>query len=204
MIELIDVSLKRGTFQLPKTSLVIPSGKCGLVTGEAGAGKTSIVEAICGLQKFDAGTLKLRGQDAAAMAVAERAIGYLPQDVVLFPNMKVEANIRFGPKIRRWSKDRIRQRVQELAVELELTDLLLRKPDQLSGGQRKRVALARAVALKPDIICLDEPLVSLDDRSKDLIKQLLIRLLSNQSVAILAVTHQSRWFEGISDLKFQI
>ena len=128
MIELIDVRLRRGTFHLPETSLAIPSSSCGVITGAAGVGKTSIVEAICGLQESDAGTIKLRGQDASNLAPADRKIGYLPQDVVLFPDMNVEANIRFGLKLLRWSKNQMRDRIKELAEELELEDLLRRKP----------------------------------------------------------------------------
>ena len=204
MIELIDVRLRRGTFHLPETSLAIPSSSCGVITGAAGVGKTSIVEAICGLQEIDAGTIKLRGQDASNLAPADRKIGYLPQDVVLFPDMNVEANIRFGLKLQRWSKNQMRDRIKELAEELELEDLLRRKPHQLSGGQQKRVAMARAVALKPDIVCLDEPFVSLDDHSQTLIRQSLKRLLAEQSATILVVTHQAQMVDGISNLEFQI
>lgn len=204
MIELIDIRLRRGTFRLPSTSLMIPSATCGVVTGAAGAGKTSIVEAICGLQKIDAGTIKLRGQDAKHMASADRAIGYLPQDVVLFPDMNVEANICFGPRLRRWSKIEMRARIEELAAELELEELLRRKPHQLSGGQQKRVAMARAVALKPDLICLDEPFVSLDDHSQELITQQMYRLLVQQSATIVVVTHRPDRLDGISNLQFAI
>ena len=204
MIELIDVCLQRGTFRLPETSLKIPPATCGVVTGAAGAGKTSIVEAICGLQEIDAGTVKLRGQDVAGVTSVEREIGYLPQDVVLFPDMNVESNIRFGPRLRGWSKSQTRDRIEELAAELELEELLRRKPYQLSGGQQKRVAMARAVALKPDIVCLDEPFVSLDDHSRALTKQLLKRILSDQSATLLLVTHQPQWLVEISDLEFRI
>ncbi len=204
MIELIDVTLQRGEFRLPETSLAIPSATCGVITGAAGAGKTSIVEAICGLQTICSGTLKLRGQDASQIAVADRGIGYLPQDVVLFPDMNVERNICFALKAQGWTKHQMHQRTKELAQELELTDLLRRKPHQLSGGQQKRVAMARAVAVKPDIICLDEPFVSLDDGSRALIKELIKRTLAEQSATILVVTHQTQWVEGISELEFVV
>jgi ABC-type sulfate/molybdate transport systems ATPase subunit len=204
MIELIDVRLKRGTFCLPKTSLSVPAATCGVVTGAAGAGKTSLVEAICGLQEIDAGVVKLNGRDVAGVAAADRGIGYLPQDVVLFPDMNVEANIGFGPKLQRWSKQKRRDRIAELASELQLEDLLRRQPHQLSGGQQKRVAMARAIALGPDIVCLDEPFVSLDEHSRTLIRGLLKRLLKQQSATVLVVTHQTQWVAGISDLEFRI
>ncbi len=204
MIELIDVCVQRGEFRLPPTSLTIPSGRCGVITGVAGAGKTSVVEAICGLQPISSGAVKLRGQDVSPMPVAERMIGYLPQDVVLFPNVNVEANIGFALKARGWTKIQMRQRTEELAQELELNDLLRRKPRQLSGGQQKRVALARAVAFKPDIVCLDEPFVSLGEHSRSLVRELLKRILSEQSATILVVTHQPEWVEGISDVEFKI
>ncbi|MDB4766202.1 ATP-binding cassette domain-containing protein [bacterium] len=204
MIELRDVTLRRGTFELPPTSLAIPAGQCGVITGAAGAGKTSIVEAVCGLQAIETGELLLRGIDAAELAVGERAIGYLPQDMAQFPQMTVAENIGFGPKVGGWKKAEIAQRVEALAQELELGDLLNRKPDQLSGGQQKRVAMARAVASNPDIVCLDEPFVSLDEKSRDLIKQSLQRLLTEQFATVLVVTHQSHWLSEIKNCEFQI
>lgn len=210
MIELIDVCLQRGDFHLPKTSLTIPTGSCGMVTGAAGAGKTSLVEAICGLQPISHGTLKLRGQDVSQVAASDRVVGYLPQDVVLFPSMTVAENIGFSLKMRRWAKTKIRRRTEQLAQQLELSDLLMRKPHQLSGGQQKRVAMARAVAAHPDIICLDEPFVSLDDHSRALIENLLTGVLSGQSqqseqsATVLVVTHQPQWVRKISELEFRI
>ena len=204
MIELIDVCLHRGEFRLPKTTLTIPSATCGVITGAAGAGKTSVVEAICGLQMISSGTLRLRGKDSSQIAAADRGIGYLPQDVVLFPEMNVEANISFALKARGWTKAQMLQRTQELAQELELTNLLKRKPHQLSGGQQKRAAMARAVAFKPDIVCLDEPFVSLDDHSRTLIREILKRTLSEQSATILVVTHQPQWVGEISEVEFNV
>ena len=204
MIELIDVSLHRGSFKLPNVSLEIPQGKCGLLTGAAGAGKTSIVEAICGLQTIDAGQVKLRGQVADEVPIGERGVGYLPQDVALFPDMGIGKNIGFGPRMKKWSQKAIADRIDQLATELGLQDLLKRKPHQLSGGQQKRAAMARAISLKPDIVCLDEPFASLDEASRELISDVLRRLLKDGSTTVLVVTHQRQWMEGISDFEFKI
>jgi len=138
------------------------------------------------------------------MSVGERTIGYLPQDVMLFPQMTVRGNIEFGPKANRWSKKAMDDRIQTLSKELELVDLLNRRPHQLSGGQQKRAAMARAMSLNPDIVCLDEPFVSLDDHSKELIKQSLRQVLSQKSATVLVVTHQPQWLVGISNVEFQI
>ena len=204
MIELKEVTLRRGTFELPPTSFLIGAGQCGVVTGAAGAGKTSVVEAVCGLQSIATGQLILRNADATGLSVDERGIGYLPQDVVLFPQMTAGENIGFGPRVNGWKKGEIADRVDVLARELELGDLLNRKPNQLSGGQQKRVAMARAVACKPNIVCLDEPFVSLDERSRRLIKQTLQRLLSDHSATVLVVTHQPQWLSGTADCEFEI
>ena len=204
MIELKGVSLRRGTFELPPTSIAIPAGRCGVITGAAGAGKTSIVEAVCGLQEINAGQLFLRNVNMIGKSVGDRGIGYLPQDVVLFPQMTVRANIEFGPKVAGWKKAEIAERIETLAHEFELNELLNRKPIQLSGGQQKRVAMARAVARNPDIVCLDEPFVSLDQRSRELIKQCLLRLLKEQSATVLVVTHQPQWLSQISNFEFVI
>ena len=204
MIELKEVSLRRGIFFLPPTSLAINAGQCGVISGVAGAGKTSIVEAVCGLQAIESGQLLLRETDAADLSAGERAIGYLPQDVVLFPQMTIAENIGFGPKVNNWKKSEIVHRVESLAKDLELSKLLDRKPNQLSGGQQKRVAMARAVASNPDIVCLDEPFASLDERSRELIKESLKRLLTEQSATVLIVTHQPQWLSAISDYEFEI
>ena len=204
MIELIDVSLRRGNFVLPKTSLTVPKGSFAGLTGSAGAGKTSIVEAICGLQPITTGQVKLRGNDASKLTATARGIGYLPQDLVLFPHMSVAENIGLGPKLQRHSKHRITARTNALASDLGLSDFLDRKPNQLSGGQQKRVALARAVALNPDILCLDEPMVSLDPHSRSLVVDMLRKIRETQTTTLLVVTHQPKWVAGVCDVEFKI
>ncbi len=204
MIELIDVGLQRGSFRLPATSLKIDARQCCVITGAAGTGKTTIAEALCGLQSIDTGTLLLRDQVANNIPVAQRGIGYLPQDVALFPNMSVSANIGFGLSVNRWPKEKKRARISELADQLQLNELLQRVPRQLSGGQQKRVAMARAIAIFPDIICLDEPFVSLDDDSKTLITDLLSDLRSKSAPTILVVTHQPQWITEISDFEYRV
>lgn len=205
MIELIDVTLNKGNFHLPKTSLLIPQGCCGAIIGAAGAGKTSLVEAICGLQPIASGQIKIRNEIVPSnRPMARSDIGYLPQDLVLFPHMTVAQNIAFGPRMHRWSPQAISNTVDSLAKELELVDLLYRKPNQLSGGQQKRVALARSVALEQDILCLDEPFVSLDEHSRSIVSRLLQRIVTTRSVTMLVVTHQLQWLEGISSLEFDM
>lgn len=234
MIELTDVTLSRGSFRLRPTSLLIPAGQCGTIVGNAGAGKTSLVEAICGLQAISSGQIKLRGQIVAGsqssgvsdspgvplktsaagsfcsivpssiVSSGARNIGYLPQDVVLFPDLTVAGNIAFGPQVHRWPQEKVADTVESLAALLELSDLLTRKPHQLSGGQQKRVALARAVALGWDIVCLDEPFVSLDEESRMMVRNLLRRLLEEQTVTVLVVTHQPRFLDEISSVQFDV
>lgn len=212
MIELIDVTLTRGSFCLRETSLLIPAGHCGTIVGAAGAGKTSIVEAICGLQSISSGQIKLRDQIVStpqstapqSYLPGARNVGYLPQDLVLFPDLTVAENIAFGPKVHRWSKPKIAATITSLAETLRLADLLNRKPDQLSGGQQKRVALARSIALGSDIVCLDEPFVSLDEESRTMVRNLLHTLVKDKTVTLLVVTHQPQWMDGIPSIQFDL
>jgi len=120
MIELNNVSVERGDFRLKNISMKIDQGGLHLLTGETGAGKTSIVEAICGLQPVESGKITLRGVDMTEATPAARSIGYLPQDVALFDHLTVRENLRFSCQARKWKSKRIRERVISLAQSLGL------------------------------------------------------------------------------------
>ena len=168
MIELSNVALKRGSFNLKNITMRIEQGGIHLLTGETGAGKTSIVEAICGLQPTKSGKIVLRGVDVTEATPAARSIGYLPQDVALFEHLTVRQNLQFACQTRKWKPKKIKDRVESLAEALRLSDLLDRYPSGLSGGQKHSVAFGRALAFEPDIVCLDEPFVALDSQTREI------------------------------------
>ena len=166
MIRLRGLAVQAGEFRLNGIGLEIPTGQYGVLMGRTGSGKTTILEAICGLRRVLGGSIELMGRDVTGLPPAERGIGYVPQDRALFQTMTVRQHLAFALKIRRWARDAMDQRVHELAELLGIGALLHRKPPGLSGGESQRVALGRALAFRPDILCLDEPLSALDDETR--------------------------------------
>ena len=120
---------------------------------------------------------------------AERGLGYVPQDAVLFPTMTVREHLSFGPRLHRWPAPVIDARVTELADLLGLAPLLHRKPRGLSGGESRRVALGRALAARPRLLCLDEPLVGLDEETRAEVMDVLRAIHAAGPVTVLHVTH---------------
>ncbi|MCL4110602.1 UNVERIFIED_CONTAM: hypothetical protein GTU68_060493 [Idotea baltica] len=157
--------------------------------GKTGCGKSTIIEAICGLREVHNGQILLNGDDITSLLPGQRSIGYVPQDGALFTHMTVEKNIGFALKLRKWEKSKIENRVIELSNALGITHLLQRKAVGLSGGEVQRVALARALSFKPHILCLDEPLSALDDDTKEEMFELLEKLIQELNVTILHVSH---------------
>ena len=204
MIELKNVSIERGSFHLKNVSMKIDQGGLHLLTGETGAGKASIVEAICGLQPLHCGRIILRGVDATEATPAGRSIGYLPQDVALFDHLTVRENLRFSCQARKWKPKRIRDRVDSLAGSLGLANLLDRYPSDLSGGQKHTVALGRALAFEPDIVCLDEPFVALDAQTRETMIDWFGAYVQENDVTVLAVTHQPQWLEAMAKSRWKI
>jgi molybdate transport system ATP-binding protein len=166
------------------------------IFGPSGSGKTSILSVIAGLRRPDQGTIRLGGrllEDQAArkhVAPEARRIGYVFQDHLLFPHLTVGRNLLYGWKRRPRGATAIDYgRVGEV---LELKDLLDRYPHTLSGGQRQRVALGRALLSAPELLLLDEPLVSLDAPLKDRVLDYVEQVLKEWRIPTLFVTHDER------------
>lgn len=204
MIEVDNLSLHVGAFQLAGISFRVPSGCYAVLMGRTGSGKTTILESIIGLRHVTGGSIRLHGQEVANLKPAARGVGYVPQDGALFATMTVEDQIALGLVIRRFPKDRIRARVNELARLLGITYLLSRKPRGLSGGERQRVALGRALSFYPRVLCLDEPLSALDDDTRGEMIGLLKRVQEESGVTALHVTHNRSEAEKLADVRLQI
>ena len=189
MITVKDLCVRAGTFELKNVSFEIGAGEYGILMGRTGSGKTTILEAVCGLKRTFGGQILLAGRDVTGLKPAERGIGFVPQEGALFPTMKVRDQIGFALSIRRRPRAEIKQRVDELAELLGIVRLLDRFPQGLSGGERQRIALGRALAARPSVLCLDEPLSALDDTSREEMYSLLESIRKVTGVTALHITH---------------
>ncbi|PIZ26489.1 MAG: glycerol-3-phosphate ABC transporter ATP-binding protein, partial [Chloroflexi bacterium CG_4_10_14_0_8_um_filter_57_5] len=133
-----------------------------VLVGPSGCGKSTTLRMVAGLEEITSGELYIDDKLVNEVPPKDRDIAMVFQNYALYPHMSVYDNMAFGLKIRKYSKDEIKKRVDEASNILGLNDLLQRKPKQLSGGQRQRVALGRAIVRKPKVFLFDEPLSNLD------------------------------------------
>lgn len=196
VIELKNVCLQSGAFHLQNLSLCVETGEYAVVTGQSGCGKTTLMEGICGLRPLRSGEIWLQGRNVSHSSPADRGIGFVPQDAALFDSMTVREQIGFALKLRKSAVDEIARRVQQLAVQMNIVGLLDRQPAGLSGGEQKRIALARALSAEPEILCLDEPLSALDDDTRYELIELLKSLKGRYTV--LHITHNRHEVEQLA------
>ena len=189
MIEIENITVRSGAFELTNLSAAIPEGEYAVLMGGTGQGKTTILEAICGLRPIVSGRIRLEGADVTRWKPADRSIGYVPQDLALFPTMTVREHLEFALRLRRASRALLRERVAELADELGIGPLLDRRMRGLSGGEAQRVALGRALSFRPRILLLDEPLNALDERTRDRLCELLRSVQKREGLTTLHITH---------------
>jgi sulfate transport system ATP-binding protein len=184
------VSKRFGSFvALDQVSLHIPSGSLLALLGPSGSGKTTLLRIIAGLEVPDQGSVLYQDEDATHRPARERNVGFVFQHYALFRHMNVYENIAFGLRVRHWSRDRVKRRVEELLELIHLGGLEKRFPAQLSGGQRQRVALARALAPEPRMLLLDEPFGALDATVRLELRRWLRRLHNELGVTSVFVTH---------------
>jgi len=204
MMAVAHLSVRVGTFALREVGFTVPSGRYAVLMGRTGAGKTTLLEAICGLRRVAAGTIRLNDRDVTRLKPAERGIGYVPQDAALFSMMTVREHLAFPLRIRKWKRTELEPRVAELAELLGLGRLLDRKPPGLSGGEAQRVALGRALAFRPGILCLDEPLSALDEATKADMVKLLLSVQAHERMTALHVTHNREDADKLADVLLQL
>lgn len=189
MIELRDLTIRSGPFALTNVGLSIPEGTYAVLMGGTGQGKTTLLEAICGLRRVTSGRVLLNGSDMTDWKPGDRGVGYVPQDLALFPMMTVRGHLEFALRVRRCSASLIRDRVAELAHVLGIEPLLSRRVTNLSGGEAQRVALGRALSFRPRVLLLDEPLNALDEATRDRLCELLRSVQKPSGLTTLHITH---------------
>ncbi|HEY6101122.1 MAG TPA: ABC transporter ATP-binding protein, partial [Anaeromyxobacter sp.] len=183
----------RGPTVRAAADLALDGGPVTVLFGPSGAGKTTVLRALAGLDRPDEGTIRFAGEtwfdgaSGAFLPPQRRAVGLLFQEYALFPHLRVEGNVGYG--LRRLGRAARAARVRELAARLRIEALLHRRPAELSGGQRQRVALARALAPSPRLLLLDEPLSALDEPSRAELRGELRRTLEASGVPAIVVTH---------------
>ncbi len=202
MICLEHLSVRAGQFSLRDVSMQVRTGEHAFLMGKTGTGKTTLLEALCGLRSVLHGTVRLMDHDVTHQPAAQRGIGLVPQDAALFGHLSVREHLSFALAIRHWPGPEIARRVDELARRLALVHLLDRRPAGLSGGEAQRVALGRALSFHPDILCLDEPLSALDDETRAEMGDLLSKVRAETGVTILHITHNRSEAERLADRIF--
>ncbi len=199
MIQMQEVSIRAGQFVLEDISFQVPTGRYAVLMGKTGRGKTTLLELVCGLRRPTAGRILIHGQDMTDWSPADRMIGYVPQDLALFPTMTVQDHLQFALKLKKVSRAVIDARTEELAVVLGIGHLLKRSVRRLSGGESQRVALGRAIAFDPAVLLLDEPLSALDATTRHEMHRLLRTIKESSSATILHVTHNEEEATALAD-----
>jgi len=189
MIKVRNLWVDLGDFVLQNANLDISKGEYFVILGPTGAGKTVLLESIAGLYPLKEGRIWLNDDEVTRLEPEKRGISIVYQDQMLFPHLSVRDNITFGLRIRKRTPSETEQTVRWLAGLLEIHHLLNRKPDTLSGGEKQKVALARALSIKPKLILLDEPLSALDPNNRESLQRELRRIHEQYRVTTVHVTH---------------
>ena len=204
MIEIKDLMVTNGAFKVRDINLTVQTGQYAVLTGPTGCGKSTLLEAICGLKRLSAGKILIDGQSIHRLPPAARQIGFVPQDAAMFPGMTVEKQIGFALAIRKLDQRTYEQRVDELLELLELNDLRTRTPSGLSGGEKQRVAIGRAMAFRPKLLCFDEPLSAIDASMRNRMVKLLKSIHAAERTSILHVTHYPNELSDIESIQFRM
>lgn len=189
MIEIKKICKNWKEFSLKEINLEIKKGEYFVILGPTGAGKTLLLEMIAGFHLPDEGEIWINGEDVTTYPPEDRNIGFIYQDYSLFPHLSVIRNIRFGLELKGIPKDDIERESNEIMRLLGISHLSHRYPDTLSGGEQQKVAIARAVVTRPNVLLLDEPLSALDRRTQNLLREELKRVHQIEGLTSLHVTH---------------
>ena len=174
-------------------------GEFVTLLGPSGCGKSTLLRCIAGLSSIDVGKIFLADKDITKLSPQKRNIGMVFQNYALFPNLNVFENIAFGLKIKKFHKKEIEKRVKKMLKLVELEDFSKSYPHSLSGGQAQRVALARSLITKPDLLLLDEPLSALDAKIRKHLRVQIKAIQKELNLTTIFVTHDQEEALELSD-----
>jgi sulfate transport system ATP-binding protein len=199
-IRVANVTKRFGSFQaVDDVSVDVESGSLVALLGPSGSGKSTLLRLIAGLEQADAGRIWITGEEATDRSVQDRQVGFVFQHFALFKHRTVRQNVAFGLELRKWKREAIKRRVDELLDLVQLKGYGSRFPSQLSGGQRQRVALARALAVQPRVLLLDEPFSALDAKVRKELRAWLRNLHDEMHVTTVIVTHDQEEAMEVAD-----
>ena len=210
MIEIKNIHKSFGTLEVLKgVNLTVKKGEIVSIIGKSGAGKTTLLQIIGTLDKPDSGSIMIDGVDVFALKEKEladfrnRHIGFIFQFHQLLPEFTTLENVMMPGMIARMDEKEAEQRAMKLLTELGMAERITHKPNQLSGGEKQRVAAARAMMTSPNVILADEPSGSLDENNKKELHKLLLQMREQYGQTIIIVTHDKELAE-ISDRVIEI
>ena len=210
MIEVKNIHKSFGTLEVLKgVDLTVKKGEIVSIIGKSGAGKTTLLQIIGTLEKPDSGSVMIDGVDVFALKEKEladfrnRHIGFIFQFHQLLPEFTTLENVMMPGMIARMDEKEAEQRAMKLLTELGMAERITHKPNQLSGGEKQRVAAARAMMMSPNVILADEPSGSLDESNKKELHKLLLQMREQYGQTIIIVTHDKELAE-ISDRVIEI
>ncbi len=193
-IELRNVN----NFACRDINMTVADGELLVLLGPTGAGKTTLLNIISGLIEYE-GSVLFDGSPTEGTPTNRRGVGYLFQDLVLFPHLTVSSNITYGLRMQKWGLEAIDARLRELMDSMNIHHLAGRYPRDLSGGEKQRVALARAIAPYPKVLLLDEPFNNLDMRTTKYLRIEFRKILKELGLTAIFVTHSLKEAQEMAD-----
>lgn len=189
MLEIASLTVAAGSFRLRGVGLTMARGECHAVLGPSGSGKTTLLNAVLGVLPLESGSIRIAGADVTRVPIERRGLGYVPQQLGLFPHLNVRDNLAYSARARGIPAAEFQPLVDRLVAATGIGALLDRRPATLSGGERQRVGLVRALASQPRLVLLDEPFIALNESLRRELWWVLRELQRERQLTVLLITH---------------